>query len=92
MEKQDFSILLTEFSDESDEAFISKIKAEGHIPVVIVISWESRKERVVAAIKAGIDDYILKPHTEVTLTSKILDALEKVPHIKDSIGAHFTPE
>jgi len=46
-----------------------------HIPVMMVTT-ESQKSSIVAAIRAGADNYLTKPFTMEELESKILECLE----------------
>jgi two-component system chemotaxis response regulator CheY len=47
-----------------------------HIPVVMVTA-ESKQRDVMEAIKAGVDNYVVKPFTAETLAEKIGKVLEK---------------
>jgi two-component system chemotaxis response regulator CheY len=43
----------------------------------IMVTGESTKERVIDAIHAGVDDYLVKPLTNVQVQSKVLQILKK---------------
>lgn len=45
-----------------------------HIPV-IMCTTENEKEKIIKAIQAGANNYMVKPFTEQELTKKILDCL-----------------
>jgi two-component system chemotaxis response regulator CheY len=43
----------------------------------IMVTGESTKERVVEAVQAGVDDYVVKPFTMVQVQGKMLNVLKK---------------
>jgi two-component system chemotaxis response regulator CheY len=43
----------------------------------VLITAESTKERVIEAIKAGVDDYLIKPLTRVQIETKVYSVLLK---------------
>ena len=45
--------------------------------VYVLLTAESTKERVIDAIKAGIDDYVVKPMTPEHVRTKLLELLTK---------------
>jgi two-component system chemotaxis response regulator CheY len=47
-----------------------------HIPVVMVTA-EGRKEDVLEAVKAGVNNFVVKPFTAETLEAKLNKVLEK---------------
>jgi two-component system chemotaxis response regulator CheY len=51
--------------------FIKKIRAEGYKTPIIMITSEGRKNDILTAVKAGVNDYIVKPFTPKTLKEKI---------------------
>jgi two-component system chemotaxis response regulator CheY len=50
---------------------VQQIRAAGNEVPVIMVTTEAEKERVVAAIKAGADNYVVKPFTAETIIKKI---------------------
>ncbi len=48
-----------------------------------MISAEARKEKIVEAIKAGVDTYIVKPLTEAILLEKLEKLAQKKPFLKE---------
>jgi two-component system chemotaxis response regulator CheY len=46
-----------------------------HLPV-IMLTAEARREQIVAAVQAGVDGYVIKPFSAVTLRDKINKILE----------------
>jgi two-component system chemotaxis response regulator CheY len=47
-----------------------------HIPVVMVTA-EGHKDNIIAAVKAGVDNYIVKPFKTEVLKEKIEQAFKK---------------
>jgi two-component system chemotaxis response regulator CheY len=47
-----------------------------HIPVVMITA-EGRKEDVLEAVKAGVNNFVVKPFTAETLEEKLAKVLEK---------------
>lgn len=47
------------------------IRALGSKVPIIMITTESEKERVLEAIKAGVNDYLMKPFTQEVLQEKL---------------------
>jgi two-component system chemotaxis response regulator CheY len=43
----------------------------------VMITAESTKERVMEAIKSGVDDYLIKPLTRVQIETKVYSVLLK---------------
>lgn len=52
-----------------------------NIPFLMVTA-EAEKEKVIEAIKAGVDNYIVKPFTAELLTEKLSKIAEKKPSLK----------
>lgn len=52
-------------------------RANRHTPVVMVTS-ESERSRVVEAIKAGVNDYVVKPFTPDLLSQRIAGLTQKI--------------
>ena len=46
-----------------------------HLPV-LMLTAEARREQIVTAVQAGVDGYVIKPFTVVTLKDKIDKILE----------------
>jgi len=46
-----------------------------HLPV-LMLTAEARREQIVTAVEAGVDGYVIKPFTAVTLKDKIDKILE----------------
>ncbi len=57
--------------------FVKSIRANSmNVPIIMVTS-EAEKERVVEAIKAGVDHYVVKPFDPETLTTRVKETLDR---------------
>ena len=54
------------------------IRANGKTMPIIMVTTEAEKSRVIEALKAGAQNYIIKPFEPTTIVSKIQDVLSKV--------------
>ena len=57
---------------------VRKIRETDKTTPIIMCTTESEKSRVVEAIKAGVNNYVVKPFTGETLSEKISQTLTKV--------------
>jgi two-component system chemotaxis response regulator CheY len=57
---------------------VKNIRAKNQSVPIIMVTTEAEKARVVEAIKAGVNNYVVKPFTADTLGGKIKQTLEKV--------------
>ena len=57
---------------------VQKIRETDTALPLIMVSTEAEKSRVLAAIKAGVNNYVVKPFTAETLAEKINATLSKV--------------
>jgi two-component system chemotaxis response regulator CheY len=53
------------------------IRAEGKTMPIIMVTTEAEKSRVIDALKAGANDYIIKPFEPATIVTKIQAVLAK---------------
>ena len=58
---------------------VQAIRAGGDQTPIIMVTTESEKQRVVLAVKAGVNDYLVKPFSFETLIEKIRKLLPKEP-------------
>lgn len=58
--------------------FVKQYRAKGNKAPIIMVTTESEKSRVVEAIKAGVNNYVVKPFTPDVLSSRIKETLERV--------------
>ena len=56
---------------------VREIRAKGKTMAIIMVTTEAEKSRVVDALKAGANNYIIKPFEPATIVSKIQETLNK---------------
>jgi two-component system chemotaxis response regulator CheY len=68
-----FDLVLTEWNMASKTGLevVQAIRAGGAKTPIIMITAEAEKSRVIEAIKAGVNDYVIKPFTPEMLQEKI---------------------
>lgn len=59
-------------------AFVKEYRAQGHRQPIIMVTTEAEKVRVVEAIKAGVNNYVVKPFTPDALADRIQETLARV--------------
>lgn len=57
--------------------FLREYRTQGNETPVIMVTTESEKPRVLEAIKAGVNSYVVKPFTPETLVAHINNTLAK---------------
>ena len=57
---------------------VREIRAKGKTVPIIMVTTEAEKTRVIEALKAGANNYIIKPFEPATIVAKIQDVLAKV--------------
>ena len=58
-------------------SFVKEYRAKGGKGTVIMVTTESEKSRVIEAIKAGVQNYVVKPFTPDILGQRINETLGK---------------
>lgn len=58
--------------------FVKEYRARGKKAPIIMVTTEAEKSRVVEAIKAGVNNYVVKPFTPESLGQRIKETLERV--------------
>lgn len=58
--------------------FVKQMRAKGSKAVMIMVTTEAEKARVVEAIKAGVNNYVVKPFTPDVLGERIKETLDRV--------------
>lgn len=58
--------------------FVKRYRAENGLAPVIMVTTEAEKTRVIAAIKAGVNNYVIKPFTPELLAERIRETLDKL--------------
>ena len=68
-----FQLVLTDWNmpNKTGLEVTQDIRAQDANVPIIMITTEAEKQRVVAAIQAGVSDYLVKPFTAETLREKI---------------------
>ena len=56
---------------------VTKVRETDKTTVLIMCTTEAEKTRVVDAIKAGVNNYVVKPFTPETLLEKVKQTLER---------------
>ena len=57
--------------------FVKKFRAQGGSAPIIMVTTEAEKSRVVEAIKAGVNNYVVKPFTPDVLSERIKETLDR---------------
>lgn len=55
--------------------FVKTYRAQGKKTPIIMVTTEAEKARVVEAIKAGVNNYVVKPFTPESLSQKVNDTM-----------------
>ena len=58
--------------------FVRTIRARGNAASIILLTTETGKSRVIAAIKAGVDNYVVKPFTPDVLHQRIAETISRL--------------
>lgn len=58
--------------------FVKKYREQGNKSPIIMVTTEAEKSRVVEAIKAGVNNYVVKPFTPDLLGERIKETLARV--------------
>lgn len=57
--------------------FVKQYRAKGNKAPIIMVTTEAEKSRVVEAIKAGVNNYVVKPFTPDGLSERIKETLAR---------------
>lgn len=57
---------------------VKKVRETNKTTPIIMVTTEAEKPRIIEAIKAGVNNYVVKPFTPETLLEKIDETLKKV--------------
>ncbi len=58
--------------------FVKQYRARGGKAAIVMVTTEAEKSRVVEAIKAGVNNYVVKPFTPEVLGSRITETLQRM--------------
>ena len=57
--------------------FVKKVRSSGNTCPIIMVTTEAERARVVEAIKAGVNNYVVKPFTPDVLQDRIKETLSR---------------
>lgn len=58
--------------------FVRKVRETDKVTPMIMVTTEAEKSRVVEAIRAGVNNYVVKPFTGETLLEKINQTMSRI--------------
>lgn len=61
--------------------FVKAYRAQGKKTPIIMVTSEAEKSRVVEAIKAGVNNYLVKPFTPEHLSQKVTDTMQRAAKV-----------
>lgn len=78
-ERMDFDLVLMDWNMPNMLGIdaLKAMRANGKTMPIIMVTTEAEKSRVVEAIKAGANNYVVKPFEPATIVSKIQEVLNK---------------
>ncbi len=78
-ESQDYDLILMDWNMPNMLGIdaVRKIRENGKTMPIIMVTTEAEKSRVIDALKAGAQNYVIKPFEPATIVTKIQDVLAK---------------
>jgi two-component system chemotaxis response regulator CheY len=75
-----FSVILVDWNMPNMDGItlVTKIRETDKRTPLIMVTTEAEKTRIVGAIKAGVNNYVIKPFTPPMLLEKVTQTLEKL--------------
>lgn len=71
----DFGLLITDWNMPQMEGIdlVRAVRADARIKgiAILMVTAEAKREQIIEAAKAGVNDYIVKPFTQITLKAKL---------------------
>ncbi len=58
-------------------SFVKAYRGKGRTVPIIMVTTEAEKSRVIEAIKAGVNNYVVKPFTPESLGQKVTETVSK---------------
>jgi two-component system chemotaxis response regulator CheY len=58
-------------------SFVKQYRARGRKTPIVMVTTEAEKARVIEAIKAGVNNYVVKPFTPESLSARIQETMAK---------------
>jgi two-component system, chemotaxis family, chemotaxis protein CheY len=77
VEKDDYGLVLMDWNMPNMLGIdaVKAIRANGKTMPIIMVTTEAEKSRVIEALKAGANNYIIKPFEPATIVSKIQEVM-----------------
>jgi two-component system chemotaxis response regulator CheY len=75
-----FDLVLVDWNmpNMDGHTFVTRVRANDKATPMIMCTTEAEKGRVVDALKAGVNNYVVKPFTPETLLEKVKTTLAKI--------------
>lgn len=75
-----FNLILVDWNmpNMDGHTFVTRVRANDKKTPMIMCTTEAEKTRVVEALKAGVNNYVVKPFTPEVLLEKVKTTLEKL--------------
>ena len=75
-----FDLMLLDWNMPNMDGFtlLQKVRETDKCTPIMMVTTEAEKPRIIEAIKAGANNYVIKPFTPETLQQKIEETLKKV--------------
>lgn len=75
-----FDLILIDWNmpNMDGHTLVTKIREKDKTTPLIMCTTEAEKQRVVDAIKAGVNNYVVKPFTPETLMDKVKHTLDRI--------------
>jgi two-component system chemotaxis response regulator CheY len=79
VEREDYALVLMDWNMPNMLGIdaVRAIRAKGKTVPIIMVTTEAEKSRVIEALKAGANNYIIKPFEPDAIVEKILQTIEK---------------
>jgi two-component system chemotaxis response regulator CheY len=76
---QPFNLILIDWNmpNMDGHALVLRIREKDKVTPLIMVTTEAEKSRIIAAIKAGVNNYVVKPFTPQSLLERVQQTLEK---------------
>lgn len=58
--------------------FVKQYRAKGRTVPIIMVTTEAEKTRVIEAIQAGVNNYVVKPFTPEALSEKVNETIARI--------------
>ncbi|UCD74043.1 MAG: response regulator [Phycisphaerales bacterium] len=75
--KPDLILLACKMPNVDGLTFARTYRSQGNNTPIIMVTTEAEKTRVIEAIKAGVDNYVIKPFTPEVLAKRVEETMTK---------------